>query len=340
MVLRHLAAVLGLTATTFAVPAQAAEPTAFGVIASTQGSPPDTFPEHVRLYDAHRARYGGPIGIRVFSRGRLPLPTDNDRAGWLLAWAAEKHPDEVITISHKIRDEARLRKLLDWVRARKLRISVIYRHEAQVDWFDDGQEGGKPDVYRAAYRSYRDVIEAHPARDRVTLEKNLMWYYQRYRAGTASDWRRFVERDDPADLLSWDTYCFPGMPTKQGFYATPDDFFKYARDAWKEYGLAWGVGEIGTVVQDGTGTGTERAWDTTGTKFATWVRQITDAARVPASIGPSYAGMPAARFVKWWGALDAQNRDLSLEQVPAAVTHYRGLVQRFPIRAASARPGR
>jgi hypothetical protein len=81
MVLRHLAAVLGLTATTFAVPAQAAEPTAFGVIASTQGSPPDTFPEHVRLYDAHRARYGGPIGIRVFSRGRLPLPTDNDRAG-------------------------------------------------------------------------------------------------------------------------------------------------------------------------------------------------------------------------------------------------------------------
>lgn len=335
MILRCLAAIAGslTAAASLAVPVQAAPATTmFGVIASTQGSPPDTLAEHVRLYEAHRARYGGkPIGIRIFGTGAVPLPTDPDRAGRLLTWAADKRPDEVITISHKNRDEARLRTLLDWAHARKLRISIIYRHEVQGDWFVRRQEGGKPDAYRAAYRSYRAVIEAHPARDRVTLEKNLLWWFQQYHATPQSDWRRFVERDDPADLLSWDTYSFPGMPAEQGHYATPDDFFKYARDAWKEFRLPWAVGEIGTIVQDGTGTGTEQDWDPHGTRFTTWVRQITDAARNPASIGTSYAGMPAARFVKWWGALDAKNRDLSLEQVPGAVTYYRGLVRNAPI---------
>jgi hypothetical protein len=334
MVSSCLAAILaGLTAaTSLAVPARPPASTRFGVIASTQGSPPDTLAEHVRLYDAHRARYGGgPIGIRIFGVGDIPLPTDRDRAGLLLAWAADKHPDELITISHKNRDEARLRTLLDWVRARKLRVSIIYRHEAQGDWFVRGHEGGKPDAYRAAYRSYRAVIDAHPARDRVTLEKNLLWWFQRHLATPQSDWRRFVERDDPADLVSWDVYAFPGMPTKQGHYGTPDDFFKYARDIWTELGVPWAVGEIGTIVQDGTGTGTERAWDPDGARFTTWVRQMTGAARNPASIGPSYTGMPPARFVKWWGALDAKDRDLSLEQVPAAVTYYRDLVRAAPV---------
>ncbi|WP_430781602.1 hypothetical protein [Actinoplanes sp. G11-F43] len=335
MLLRHLAAIVGglALATSLAVPPvrAAATTTVFGVITSTQGSPPDTLAEHVRLYEAHRARYGGgPIGIRVFSPDAVPLPTDNDRAGRLLTWAADRHPDEMITISHRDRGEARLRTLLDWVQARKLRVTVMYRHEAQGDWFVRGLEGSRPDVYRAVYRSYRAVIDAHPARDRVTLEKNLLWWYQRYHATAQSDWRHFVERDDPADLLSWDAYSFPGMPAGQGHYATPDDFFRYARDAWKEFRLPWAVGEIGTIVQDGTGTGTERDWDRHGTRFTAWVRQVADAVRDPASIGPSYAGMPAARYLNWWGAVDAKDRDLSLEQVPAAVTYYRSLVRNTP----------
>jgi len=329
---RPIAALVGLTiATSPAVSAQGASTTTvFGVIASTQGSPPDSFAEYVRLYQAHRARYGGgPIGIRIFARGRLPLPTDTDQAGSLLAWAAEKHPEEAITISHKIRDDARLRTLLDWVQVKKLRVSIIYCHEAQIHWFDFGDENGKPDTYRKVYRAYRKIIAAHPAHPRVTLEKNLLWWSQRYDHTPENDWHRFIERDDPADLVSWDTYSFPGMPTGQGHYATPDDFFRYARDVWKEFRLPWAVGEIGTVVQDGTGA--DGNWDPSGAKFATWVRQITDAARTPGSIDASYAGMPPAIFVKWWGALDAQNRDLSLEQNPGAVTYYRHLVKTFPI---------
>ncbi len=315
-----------------ASPARAAETTVFGVIASTQGRPPDTFAEHVRLHERHRASYGGPIGIRIFSAGRLPLPADNDRAGRLLAWAAREHPDEIVTVSHKISDEGRLRALLDWADSRKLRIAVIYRHEAQADPV-------RPDDYRAVYRAYRKVIRDHPAHARVTLEKNLMWFFQRYRSGPDTDWRRYVERDDPADLLSWDVYAFPGMPTAQGRYATPDEFFRYARDAWTEYRLRWAIGEIGTIVQDGDGTGVERDWDPDGSRFTAWVREITSAARDPEKIGPSYAGMPPARFVKWWGALDAQDRDLSLEQVPAAAAFYRGLVGNRSTASASSPTG-
>jgi len=302
----------------------------FGVIASTQGSPPDTAEEHIRQYDRHRANYGGPIGIRIFSGGRLPLPTDNNRPGRLLAWAADGHPEETITVSHKTRDDARLRRLLDWAHVRKLRLSIIYRHEAQPDWFEYGQQGARPDVYRETYRAYRTVIRAHPGRERVTLEKNLMWFWQYHHVRTKpeSDWRWYVERNDPADVLSWDTYSFPGMPTRQGHYATPHDFFRYARDAWKEFRLPWGVGEIGTIVQDGDGKGVEQSWDPDGTRFTAWVGRIARAARNPATIDVSYAGMPPARFVKWWGALDADDQDLSLEQVPAAAAVYRGLMRR------------
>jgi hypothetical protein len=309
-------------------------PTQFGVIASTQGSAPDTFEEHVRRYDEHRRRYGGPIGIRIFagSSGQLPLPTDRSRTGRLLAWAASAHPDEPITVSHKVRDDARLRRLLDWVRATGVRLSVIYRHEAQPDWFDLGQRGAEPAVYRATYRAYRAVIAAHPARPRVTLEKNLMWFWQRYRTGAKpqSDWRHYVEAGDPADLLSWDTYAFPGMPTEQGDYGTPDDFFRYARAAWHQFRLPWAVGEIGTIVQDGTGVGrcTEKSWDPDGSRFAAWVRQMTAAAADPATIGPGYAGLPPARFVKWWGAPDTDDCDLSLEQSPDAVAAFRVRLQR------------
>jgi hypothetical protein len=317
-----------------AVPASAApvDETRFGVIASTQGSVPDTFAEYVRLYDEHRRRYGAPIGIRIFagSDGRLALPTDRNQPGRLLAWAAREHPEELITISHKVRDDARLRQLLDWVKSTGVRLSVIYRHEAQPDWFDLGQQGARPDVFRATYRAYRSIITAHPARAQVTLEKNLMWFWQRYRATDKpqSDWRHYVEADDPADLLSWDIYAFPGMPTKQGNYGTPDDFFRYARDAWREFRLQWAVGEIGSIVQDGTGKCTEKEWDRAGNHFAAWVQQMTAAARNPAGINSTYIGMPPARFMKWWGALDADDCDLSLEQVPQAVAAYRARVQK------------
>jgi hypothetical protein len=325
----------GLNVALLAVPASAApvDDTRFEVITSTQGSVPDTLEEHVRLYDAHRQRYGAPIGIRIFAgnNGQLPLPTDHNRSGRLLAWAAREHPDERITVSHKVRDDARLRQLLDWVKSTGVRLSVIYRHEAQPDWFDLGQQGARPDVFRATYRAYRSIITAHPAGAQVTLEKNLMWFWQYYQVKNKpqSDWRNYVEVNDPADLLSWDTYAFPGMPTKQGHYGTPDDFFRYARDAWREYRLSWGVGEIGSIVQDGTGVGkcTETDWDRAGNRFTAWVQQMTAAARNPAGINSTYVGMPPARFVKWWGALDADDCDLSLEQVPAAVAAYRTLVQ-------------
>lgn len=153
-----------------------------------------------------------------------------------------------------------------------------------------------------------------------------MWFWQHYRArAEGGDWRAYVERNDPADLLSWDTYVFPGMPTKQGRYAAPDEFFRYARDAWKEFRLPWAVGEIGTTVQDGVGA--ERAWDPEGAKFARWVTDITAAASSPASIGDSYTGVPPARFVKWWAAPDRNGNDQSLEQVPAAVAAYRDRIR-------------
>jgi hypothetical protein len=311
-----------------------ADETRFGVIASTQGSAPDTFTEYIRLYDIHRRYYSAPLGIRIFAGvdGRLALPTDRTQPGQLLAWAAREHPDEPITISHKIRDDARLQQLLDWVKSTGVRLTVIYRHEAQPDWFRDGQEGAKPDVFRATYRAYRSIIAAHPAKAQVTLEKNLMWYWQYHevkrKGKTQSDWRKYVELNDPADVLSWDVYAFPGMPTKQGHYGTPDDFFRYARDAWRQFHLPWGVGEIGSIVQDGTGGRcTEKDWDRAGNRFTAWVHEMTAAARNPAGIDSTYLGMPPARFMKWWGAVDADECDLSLEQVPAAAAAYRSLVQ-------------
>lgn len=333
---RRLGALLGAVlaaAPVAAVPraalAAAPQDTRFGVIASTQGSEPDNAASFVRMYERQRARYAAPIGIRLFSAGLLPLPGDGSLAGNLLPWAARRHPEELITVSHKTRDDARLRTFLDWVRAHRLRVSVIYYHEAQSGWFAEGDRRAKPDVYRATYRAYRAVIAAHPARSRVTLEKNMMWFWQHYRAAAAGgDWRRFVEAHDPADLLSWDTYAFPGMPTAQGRYATPDEFYRYARDAWREFRLPWAVGELGTAVQDGVGA--ERDWDRDGALFTRWVRRITAAAADPASIGPSYAAMPPAVFVKWWGAHDAADNDLSVDQVHAAMRAYR-----MRVRAAS-----
>lgn len=334
---RRLGAVLGAVlaaAPVAAVPraalAAAPQDTRFGVIASTQGREPDNAASFVRLYERQRARYAAPIGIRLFSAGRLPLPGDATMAGTLLTWAANRHPEELITVSHKTRDDARLRQLLDWTHAHRLRVSIIYFHEVQENWSRGRDPRAEPATYRAVYRAYRSVIAAHPARPRVTLEKNMMWFWQHYRAATlGGDWRLFVEARDPADVLSWDTYAFPGMPTAGGRYSTPDEFFRYARDAWREFHLPWGVGEIGSAVQDGTGS--ERAWDRDGALFAAWVRRITQTAQRPATIDASYAGMPPALFMKWWSAKDAADNDLSLEQVPAAVAAYRPLVRSRPL---------
>jgi hypothetical protein len=306
--------------------------TRYGVIASTQGSTPDTAEAFIREYEQRRARYGAPIGIRLFSARQLPLAGDGTVAGRLLTWAARRHPEELVTVSHKVRDDARLRRLLDWVHSRRLRVSVIYFHEVQDNWFGrrpgQGDPAARPQVYRAVYRAYRAVISAHPARARVSLEKNLMWFWQHYRAATmGGDWHRYVEARDPADVLSWDAYVFPGMPTSQGRYATPDEFFRYARDAWLQYRIPWGVGEIGTAVQDGRGVGVERDWDPIGVRFTAWVDRITAAAANPASIDRSYATLPPARFMKWWDGLDASNVDLGLQQVPAAATRYGRLVR-------------
>lgn len=314
-------------------PVRAAEtPTRFGVIASTQGErEPDNWRNWIRLYEIQRARYGAPIGIRLFSAGRLPLPGENTMAGRVLEWAAREHPEELITVSHRVRDDGRLGSFLDFVERKRLRVSVIYFHEAQAAWFRERDPAAEPSAYAKAYDAYREVIDGHPARPRVTLEKNLMWYWQHFNTGRhpGSDWRYYVHADDPADVLSWDTYTFPGVPPRFEYYSTPDEFFRYARDAWKRYGLAWGVGEIGSTVQDGVGA--QRSWDPGGARFVAWVRAITAAAADPASIGPSYAGMPPARFVKWWCARDAADVELGLEQVPGAVTVYRPLVRSHPL---------
>ena len=300
----------------------AGEPTRFAVIATTQGSEPDTSANFIRLYERSRAQFGAPIGIRLFSPGQLPLASDRSANGEILTWAAREHPEEIITVSHKTRDEARLGRFLDWVLDHRLRVSVIYFHEVQDDWFGPPEKrvlGAEPENYKAAYRAYRSVIAAHRAASQVTLEKNLTWYWQHYRAKTkGGDWHAYVEAGDPADVLSWDTYVFPGMPTQQGRYAKPDEFFRYARDAWVQYGLAWGVGEIGTAV--------ERGWDPDGAVFAAWVRKVTAAAADPARIAASYRGMPPARFVKWWHGKDAHDVDLSLDQNGAALAAYRASV--------------
>jgi hypothetical protein len=309
--------------------------TRYGLITSTQGSLPDTVAEFIRQYDARRARYGAPIGIRLFSSGVLPLPGDGTMPGTLLEWAAQRHPNELITVSHKERDDRRLVLFLDWIQAHRLRASVIFIHEVQRAWFGAGGQpvaGAQPNRYRATYRAYRAIINAHPARSQVTLEKNLDWYWQRYNATTrGGDWRLYLEPRDPADLVSWDAYVFPGMPTAQGRYATPDEFFRYPRDVWRRYHLPWAVGEIGSAVQDGHGTGVERDWDPTGSLFASWVRRITAAAQAPHRIGATYVGMPPARFMKWWEGLDARDVDVSLAQVPAATSAYQALVQTHPL---------
>lgn len=314
-------------------PALAAVPaTRFGVIASTQGPPPDDAETFKRLYRQERARYGGPIGIRLFSGAGLPDGTGGGMVGDLLTWAVKEFPDEPITVSHKTRDEPGLRKLLTWVHDNHVRLSVIYFHEVQ-----DNAVGNRarvsPEAYLDTYRAYRRIIQEHPARESVTLEKNLMWYWQHFNVKTrGGDWRLFVKPGDPADVVSWDTYVFPGMPTNQGRYATPDEFFRYPRDVWRETGLPWAIGEIGTTVQDGDGPCATAHWDKDGAKFAEWVRTITGAAADPAGIGRDYAGMPPARFMKWWAAPDARGCEQGLHQVPAAVATYRRLVRAAPLR--------
>jgi hypothetical protein len=315
----------------------AAPATQFGVISSTMGRkkvPGERYNDAFkRLYREQRDRFGGgPIGIRLFSGDKLPQPGN----GTLLTWAAApEHADERITVSHKTRDEPGLTNLLDWAHDNHVRLSVIYFHEVQDDYFgnpDKRDERAEPEAYLAAYQQYRRMIDAHPARPLVTLEKNLMWFWQHYNAKKhGGDWSVYIEDDDPADLISWDTYVFPGMPTAQGRYATADEFFRYPLAVWRRTGKPWAVGEIGTTVQDGSGPGAERDWDRGGTKFATWVRAITAAASHPATIGAGYAGLPPARFVKWWEAGDQHNRDQSLEQVPAAVAAYRELVKSAPL---------
>jgi hypothetical protein len=319
-------------------PALAAPATRFGVIASTQGPPKDDADTFRRLYEQQRVLYGGgPIGIRLFGGDRLPLAGDGGMVGNLLAWAAARHPDEPITISHKTRDEGRLRTLLDWAQAHRVRLSVIYFHEVQNDWCRHRDARAEPAVYLDTYRAYRRIIQAHPAHRQVTLEKNLMWYWQHYNAKKlGGDWRLFVERNDPADVVSWDTYVFPGMPptfphSDHGRYAMPDEFFRYPRDVWRETGRPWGVGEIGTTVQDGAGVGAEAHWDRGGARFTEWVGTITAAAANPAAIGREYAGLPPALFMKWWAAPDADGSEQGLQQVPAAVAAYRKLVRSAPL---------
>jgi hypothetical protein len=41
--------------------------------------------------------------------------------------------------------------------------------------------------------------------------------------------------------------------------------------------------------------------------------------------------MPAARFVKWWCALDGDDHELGLDQASAAVDAYRPLVKASPL---------
>ncbi|MBO3739191.1 hypothetical protein [Actinoplanes flavus] len=84
-------------------------------------------------------------------------------------------------------------------------------------------------------------------------------------------------------------------------------------------------------MQDGDGVGAEARWDRGGTRFAEWVGTITAAAAHPATIGPEYAGLPPALFMKWWAGPDARGSEQGLDQVPAAVAAYRRLVKASPL---------
>jgi hypothetical protein len=312
--------------------------TRFGAIVSNLHVTADNLPDYSRLYDQHRALFGAPMGIRIYSPGQLPNPADpNDQASWTqeMRWAAGK--GEPITVSHKSADTARLTQLLNCAYTNNVHLTIIYFHEVQDDWGKNRNSAAEPSYYRQVFRDYRNVINNSQAgaAGLIKLEKNLMWYYQMFRAPTlGADWKEYVEANDPADQITWDVYAYPGLDDGVGRYLTADESFRFARDSSAYSGRPWGIGELGTVPQDGKTDGTGHylpgvvaQFDPDGTKFIAWIRTLADAARNPASIGPSYAATSPALFVKWWCAYGGSGENFHLEQYPQAVTTYKALMQ-------------
>jgi hypothetical protein len=209
--------------------------TRFGAIISNLSVAADNLADYSRLYDEHRAMLGAPMGIRIYSPGRLPNPSDpNDQASWTqeMRWAVGK--GDPITVSHKTADTARLTQLLNWAYTNNVHLTIIYFHEVQDDWGKNRNPAAEPSYYRQVFRDYRRVIDSSRAgaAGLIKLEKNLMWYYQMFRALTlGASWTEYVEANDPADQITWGVYAYPGLDDGVGRYLTADEAFRFARDS-------------------------------------------------------------------------------------------------------------
>jgi hypothetical protein len=305
--------------------------TRYGAIVSVGRDPnvPDTLSGYISLYNSHRSALGnGPLGVRVYSSGAVPIPTESSPTltDQIMDWVAANHPDESITVSFKSYDGSRLSSLLTWAQNNSVDITVIYFHEVQDDWGKNQTPGAEPSFYRNVYHQMRTVIGAHPWHAHVTLEKNLNWYWQNFKAPTqGADWHDYVElknangtKTDPADRVTWDAYS----PLEWSTYATPAQFMQYALAVYNEAAAGWGYGEIGALPET---TPADSAW-------VAAIQGYADAARTPALAGSTYSSMPAAQVFKYW---DAFNNDgvhtYDLSQNPAAVTMYTAYMTSMPL---------
>jgi len=303
--------------------------TRYGLLVSTRNEPDvgDDFTGFVTEYNRHRPLMGdAPLGVRVYSSDDIPLADANGNyASKVLNWVAANHPDESVTVSFKLYAAARLTTLLNWAQANDIALTLIYYHEPQENWAKDHDSAADPAVYKNIYHQMRTLVDAHPWRTHVVLEKCLMWYWQHFNAATlGGDWHDYVEskdangnKVDPADRVTWDAY----NPLNWTRYATPSEFMEHALAVWQATGVGWGYGEIGATP--------------VGTADAAWVaatKAYADAARTPALAGTAYAALPPAQVFKYWCAYqNLKVRSYHLEQNPAAVSMYQGYVTNMPL---------
>jgi hypothetical protein len=308
--------------------------TRFGDIVGTAHDPFVTkdLAGFVGLYDAHRAALGGvPLGVRVYAgiTDPIPIPTESSPTGTdqIMAWVAANHSDESITVSFKNYDATRLGSLLTWAQSHAIDLTVIYFHEVQDDWGKNHEPRAEPTFYKNVYQQMRTVIDAHPWHAHVTLEKNLMWYWQYFKAAsTGVDWHLYVlpanadgSKADPADRVTWDAYSPLEWHDR---YATPAEFMQFALAVWNESAVPWGYGELGALPKTAPG---DAAWVAATKSYA-------DAARTPSLAGTVYAALPAAQTFKYW---DAFNEDgvhtYELSQNLDAVSMYAAYVSSMPM---------
>jgi hypothetical protein len=103
-----------------------------------------------------------------------------------------------------------------------------------------------PAAYRAGWMAVNGIVRSHPGSAYVTLAEKFALYAQQHGVG---DWHDYWT--GLADVMLWDCYS-------QTTYPSPTDMFGLAEAAAAEVGVAWGIGEFGTVWQkagDPTGQG-------------------------------------------------------------------------------------